>query len=124
MELYRLDDLQPGALLVGEMQFPSDRPSSAPYQRRRRQEPRSRLSPKRITLLPDEDGRHPSTSEEPNLSSGDDAEKLASDTPSVALHRSSYIVLIVGIYASLALTAWILICLLTYGPLIGRPYGY
>lgn len=46
------------------------------------------------------------------------------DSPAVTLHRSVYIVLIVLIYASLALTAWILICVLTFKPLTTSHYGF
>lgn len=41
----------------------------------------------------------------------------------VTLHRSSYIVLMVFIYASLALAAWTLICITTYKPLTANDYG-
>jgi hypothetical protein len=44
--------------------------------------------------------------------------------PAVTLHRFSYIVLVVSIYASLALTAWILVCVLTFRPLTTARYGY
>jgi hypothetical protein len=46
------------------------------------------------------------------------------NTPAVTLHKSSYILYIVVIYASLALTAWILICILTFRPLTTARYGY
>jgi hypothetical protein len=46
------------------------------------------------------------------------------NTPTVTLHRSSYIVLVVSIYASVALTAWILVCVLTFRPLTTARYGY
>ena len=46
------------------------------------------------------------------------------NTPTVTLHRSGYILLMVSIYASLALTAWILICILASRPLTTKRYGY
>jgi len=73
-----------------------------------------------ITLLPRED---PTILEIPR-SSSKDAGKPDSNVPAVTLHKSSYIVLMVSIYASLALTAWILTCLLTFRPLTTRHYGY
>lgn len=48
----------------------------------------------------------------------------AGSTPAVTLHRSSYILLGVSIYANLALTAWILTCILTFRPLTTAHYGY
>jgi hypothetical protein len=70
------------------------------------------------TFLSREDGNLPSSK---TLS--DVAEEVG-NTSAVTLHRSSYILYIVVIYASLALTAWILICILTFRPLTTARYGY
>jgi hypothetical protein len=70
------------------------------------------------TLLTREDGHLPSSK---NLL--DVVEEVA-NTPAMTLHKSSYILYIVVIYASLALTAWILICILTFRPLTTARYGY
>jgi hypothetical protein len=53
-----------------------------------------------------------------------DALEEVGNAPAVTLHRSSYIVLVVSIYANLALTAWILVCVLTFRPLTTARYGY
>jgi hypothetical protein len=54
----------------------------------------------------------------------DDIERKIPDASSVALPKSSCIVWMVFIYSSLALTAWILICLLTFKPLTTKRYGF
>lgn len=53
-------------------------------------------------------------------SAPNDVEKTAA-IPSVTLHRSGYILFMVFIYASLALAAWILICVLTFKPPAADP---
>ena len=65
-----------------------------------------------------------STRENRRMPSSDFEGEVANDSPSVTLRRSSYIVLVVSIYASLALTTWILICILTFRPLTTARYGY
>jgi hypothetical protein len=75
-----------------------------------------------ITLLPREDAHLPSTEDPASLF--EDADKSVSSAPAVTLHRSGYIVFMVVIYASLALTAWILTCLLTFRPITTKHYGY
>lgn len=80
-----------------------------------------------ITLLPREDMRT-STSERSRSSDhhppSSEAERKIPKTSGVILPRSSYIVWMVFVYASLALTAWILICLLTSKPLTAKRYGF
>jgi len=84
-------------------------------------------SEERITLLPPEDGRR-STSEASYNSNHhplpSEVERKIPHESGVTLPRSSYIVWMVLIYASLALTAWILICLLTFKPLTAKHYGF
>jgi hypothetical protein len=67
------------------------------------------------TLLPTELDQRCSngTASPPSFNEG----KITEDTYSVLLHRSGYIVFMVAIYSGLALTAWILTCLLTHDPL-------
>ena len=43
--------------------------------------------------------------------------------PSTTLHRSGYILVLVLLYAALALTSWVLLCLLTFKPLTAHHYG-
>ena len=69
-------------------------------------------------LLKREDGHLPPPKKLPDV-----VEEVI-NTPAVTLHKSSYILYIVVIYASLALTAWILICILTVRPLTTAHYGY
>lgn len=67
------------------------------------------------TLLPTElDQRCSNGTASPSLSNEGKAPEA---THSVLLHRSGYIVFMVAIYSDLALTAWILTCLLTHDPL-------
>ena len=84
-------------------------------------------SEERITLLPPETERT-STSEASHNSNhqslSNELERKIPNDSAVALPRSSYIVWMVFIYASLALTAWILICLLTFKPLTAKRYGF
>jgi hypothetical protein len=93
------------------------------------QQPPSSQSPGRptgssqqISLVTDEPTV--STREDRRLPSSDFEGEVANDSPSVTPHRSSYIVLAVSIYAGLALTTWILICILTFRPLTTARYGY
>lgn len=84
-------------------------------------------SEERITLLPSEDRRTSTSQASCNSNqrslSNEVERKIANDS-AVILPRSSYIVWMVFIYASLALTAWILICLLTFKPLTAKRYGF
>jgi hypothetical protein len=89
---------------------PSERPTGTPQQTSQK----TGLS----TLLARQDGNLPSSK---SLS---DVVEEVGNTPAVILHRSSYILYIVAIYASFALTAWILICILTFRPLTTARYGY
>lgn len=79
-----------------------------------------------ITLLPYDDQQQPVSDASPSghhTSPSEDVEK-ADSTPTTTLHRSGYILFIVFIYSSLALTAWVLICLLTFKPLTTDHYGF
>lgn len=79
-----------------------------------------------ITLLPYDDQQPPVSDASPGGhrdSPSEDVEKTDS-TPTVTLHRSGYILFIVLICPSLALTAWVLICLLTFKPLTTEHYGF
>lgn len=75
-----------------------------------------------ITLLPPQD-RQPSSSETSQRRHDDDGHKTFS-THSVPLHRSGYIVLMVFLYASSALIAWALICVLAFKPINADYYGF
>lgn len=79
-----------------------------------------------ITLLQYDDQQPPVSDASPSghrSPPSEDIEK-ADSTPTTTLHRSGYILFIVFIYSSLALTAWVLICLLTFKPLTTDHYGF
>jgi hypothetical protein len=84
-------------------------------------------SEERITLLPHEIGRRSTFEASYNSNHHplpSEAERKIPHESGATLPRSSYIVWMVFIYASLALTAWILICLLTFKPLTAKRYGF
>lgn len=78
------------------------------------------------TLLSDDHRRtslSDNESEHCQLPAFSNAEKIE-PTPSVLLHKSSYIFFMVLAYSTLALTAWILTCLLTHNPLTASQYQF
>lgn len=99
----------------------ADRPTGAP-----RQKAHAQNHEEQITLLPS-GNEEPSLSEDlrggNHLPSSAYSEK-DNNAPAVTLHRSGYVVFMVLIYSSLALTAWVLICLLTFNPITLGSYGF
>lgn len=78
-------------------------------------------SEEQVTSIPRNGGQ--SSSPGHSNSSHENVEK-ANSIPGIVLPKSSYIVFVVSLYAALALTAWILTCLLTFAPLTARDYGW
>lgn len=76
------------------------------------------------SLLPCETGRGSLADDLRNDNYTSSSSDVETGHHSVALRKSGYIIWMVLIYAILALTAWILICLLTFKPLTTEYYGF
>lgn len=123
---------QSQTLLGDELQHLHGQTSSAPSKESRPPQPTGSSTPPPLQIIQEtvsQDTGEPPTvlprapSPEPLRSSSGHVDQ-ADNTPTVTLHRSGYILLVVSIYASLALTAWLLICILASRPLTTKRYGY